>query len=205
MTDKSVKAKKPMLLPRFEGLSDISGRNRTTANKSQRLLNKMKVYIELMGLGLSQASLLKLDPYAINQVNKFAGEFQKTSVKATALGWFKDSLKGELIANIAYTLYLRIAPHNKNVVKEPDPKDVLAAYKAFVLMYPFYLHDVDSVRGLELNRFFGLLDAIKEHKTAPGKCGKCTTEFIREASRRIATCPQCALEGRNKQKNESVV
>lgn len=191
----------PMLLPRFKGLDSRSTRSSIDANKSQRLIDRMQVYLELMRYGLSQASLIKIDPYATNQVTRFAGEFQKTSVKATALGWFKDSLKGELIANIAYNLYQRVAPHNKNMIKEPDPKDVLAAYKAFVFMYPFYLHDVDSVRGLELNRFFGLLDAIKGHKTAPGTCGKCKVTFIREASRRIATCPQCALDGRIKQKN----
>lgn len=187
---------KGMLLPRFEGLSGVS--RHKPNSKSDKLLRRMSAYIELIDLGLSQASMQKIDPYAINQVTRFAGEFQKTSVKATALGWFKDSLRGELIANIAYNLYCRIAPNNINVSKEPDPQDVLAAYKAFVLMYPFYLQDEDGARGLELNRFFGLLDAIRDHKTVAGKCSKCSTRYIREASRRMNTCPHCALSSRSK-------
>lgn len=161
-------------------------------------LKKLQTYIALVDLGLSQAIMKKLDPHLAKHTVSFGATYKKTPVKSSALGWFKDSLKGELIANVAYNIYCLAAPNNKDLKRQPKVTEILAAYTTFRIQYPFYLYEYDNVRGLEINRFFGLLEAIREHNTASGTCNKCSAKYIREASRSMSTCPHCAISSRGK-------
>ncbi|MBW8191391.1 hypothetical protein K0504_10105 [Neiella marina] len=154
--------------------------------------------IQLVHAGLNKKLVKAMDPYFDKKCHGLGVEFPKAKKKIQApfLGWFAKT-HGMLAGNIAYRLYLRLSPANAGITRSLEPSELLAVSRAVEVLYPELTITHNETDGLiEINRIYGLFEAIKDHRVVNYTCSRCGDAFIKEASQASRNCPWCALSSR---------
>ena len=157
-------------------------------------MNDTSTFCHLAKLGFNRSNVKKMNPHIFKDIQHSHVEFKRTPVRA-ALGWFRTT-KGQLTGNLAYQMYIRIRPDNKDLAKPIIAHELLSAYVAFSTGFPLYLADTDLESGIEINRFYNLLESIRVRNVTDFMCNKCGEYFMKAQEQVTKTCPHCQLSSR---------